>query len=387
MKKKWIAGILAGCMALSFAACAGKEEDSFSNVRETNSETDAVAETEKESQETKETESETEIVETAETKDGYVLDFTESEKTIVFEHTWMDCIYQMLTEVRKNNEVIDDANPEYANSYFLYDMNQDEVPELFIAYGSCEADAHMIVYEVFQDEMVHVGEIASGHSSFYAVEGGLLQNLGHMGYQEMNFIYQDGDGFVYEQAFSGDFNDKPEEDYKEPTEFYKEAVKIPQYRLELDFPLLQYDGQKLSTKVEIPDEQVIEILENTKDENGQVIGVTGDGYGGACGLTSFDEYIKAGVVGDYMSQDGEVKECTFVDLNGDGQSEALLKVYDSDSSFIYVVLSVQDHKVYAYSIHYLYNYECTPEGVLINTEYQDQIRVQFYADECYLSFE
>lgn len=72
---------------------------------------------------------------------------TTLEETVVDESLWQDAYRQVLLE---KVDFLKEREPEYGimlyGSYCLYDMDLDDVPELLVHLGSCEADAS---YELF----------------------------------------------------------------------------------------------------------------------------------------------------------------------------------------------------------------------------------------------
>ena len=72
-------------------------------------------------------------------------------------------------------------------SYSLYDVDRDGVPELFVKYGDCEAAFVYKCYAFRDGQVVCIGEFAGGHSSLYTHpdKSAVLRSAGHMGYAEL----------------------------------------------------------------------------------------------------------------------------------------------------------------------------------------------------------
>lgn len=74
-----------------------------------------------------------------------------------------------------------------SESYSLYDVDRDGVPELFVKYGDCEAAFVYKCYAFRDGQVVCIGEFAGGHSSLYTHpdKSAVLRSAGHMGYAEL----------------------------------------------------------------------------------------------------------------------------------------------------------------------------------------------------------
>lgn len=104
---------------------------------------------------------------------------------------------------------------EYENCYyFLYDITNNGMPELWVIAGTCEADKMLYVY-TYTDRVRKIFETGAGHSGFYQGNRYILQQIAHMGTAIWNKIYY-SNGEIHEKEVYNE--NKPEGDYKEPTE-------------------------------------------------------------------------------------------------------------------------------------------------------------------------
>lgn len=75
----------------------------------------------------------------------------------------------------KFQSVIDTLNVAEDNlvqsEYFLYDITGDDIPELWIRSGSCEADIKLIAYTLDHDKPRKIYEGYGGHSDYFIFEG------------------------------------------------------------------------------------------------------------------------------------------------------------------------------------------------------------------------
>lgn len=101
--------------------------------------------------------------------------------------------------------------------YFLYDITQDGVPELWIKAGTCEADFMLYVYTLKNGVASKIYEDGSSHSGYYRGKNYVLQWWAHMGYAGMARITYDGNKIRKTTIYEED-NIESSEDYKEPTE-------------------------------------------------------------------------------------------------------------------------------------------------------------------------
>lgn len=96
--------------------------------------------------------------------------------------------------------------------YALYDMDKDEIPELLLKYGTCEADYQIVIYTYMDGQLKElVDNISGGHTSFAYdyVADQLVLSYGHMGHGEMSWYDLDENGELRFLISTGslDYND------------------------------------------------------------------------------------------------------------------------------------------------------------------------------------
>ena len=76
------------------------------------------------------------------------------------------------------------------NNYFLYDMDDDEMPELIVKTGTCEADATFGFYTIKNGAIRPLGALSASHMDLYPSEslGGMLYYNAQMGYEKAGGI-------------------------------------------------------------------------------------------------------------------------------------------------------------------------------------------------------
>lgn len=302
---------------------------------------------------------------------------------------WQNAYFEKLTMVRNQNDTnlqLDEYTAEVAYDYFLYDSDYNGVPEIYIMYGTCEADYFLDIYEYNNGELKSLGQMGAGHTSYYSTPSqGLMAYWGHMGSASVSTLKLVNGEFQSQEISSQVLPDDGSVDYTEADALIPGALYINMIGIKEDIPLLLYGSDSVSTKDDVSNDQAKTTIENTYLNNGNVYGVSVDGFGGDTGIVSFNDYLKPGMVYDYMDHDAVVKNSQWVDLNQDGQDECvlLLSYGDDGYSTIYVVLSLQDGNVYAYSLHYI------GDIVTFNADGSFQYRdyyynhLVFFKDQCY----
>jgi hypothetical protein len=125
------------------------------------------------------------------------------------------------------------------SNYYLYDMNSDGIPELFIISGDSEATKEISVYTYtdnpnlkYADDIVNVGIFGCGHGNIYlSNDGQLVIFFAHMGYQHYTYYKLENDWLV-RTYYSGDEYIEAGNEYR-PPENVKEMITIPSSDLSL----------------------------------------------------------------------------------------------------------------------------------------------------------
>lgn len=125
------------------------------------------------------------------------------------------------------------------SNYYLYDMNSDGIPELFIVSGDSEATKEISVYTYtdnpnlkYADDIVNVGIFGCGHGNIYlSNDGQLVIFFAHMGYQHYTYYKLENDWLV-RTYYSGDEYIEAGNEYRTP-ENVKEMITIPSSDLSL----------------------------------------------------------------------------------------------------------------------------------------------------------
>ena len=88
--------------------------------------------------------------------------------------------------------------------YFLYDITQDGVPELWVKAGTCEADNMTYIYTLNDGVASKVDEIGTFHSSIHRGDKYILVCMAYMGGAQWNKITFDGSKIKEKVIFEED---------------------------------------------------------------------------------------------------------------------------------------------------------------------------------------
>lgn len=318
------------------------------------------------------------------------------------ETAWQKAYHDLLTEVRIESKMIrkhEEAYGGVSEVYYLYDIDKDDIPELMIRYGTCEADYYIDIYTYREGQAGYIGGTMAGHTAFYSwpQENAMLAFWGHMGYAFAEKVSIADGQIVIESFFEEDISQDMDAEYTEAEELVPGAVYLWGYRTELDLPLAEYE--KITQKMQgymppeekAPDDDAVkEQISRVINDNGMVYGVTADGFGGDTGYITFEEYCAPGKAARYNELPMQMKGCTWVDVNGDGQTEGILRLEEKPDPSgerswreeLTVILSLQDDVVYAYCLNYSDD-DVLHENGVFETVYRETYGLSFDKDECY----
>ena len=309
----------------------------------------------------------------------------------------------------------DPDNPEYdpnwaeaeaaeaVGSYFLYDMDSNGVPELLMCYGD---GIHTTVYGCEEGVVTELGDVDSGHASFYTWPGenAVAIRWSHMGGLCLRKLsLSDGaltEEWVYEEFAEESFT--PMEDLIPGTLWLRAAhptVTMPEYGA-LTLPVRRY-GTKAEPQPLDParDGEAKSAIGQALTGGAEFFGVTADGwggyslaedrFGGDTGLTTMEAYLRPGGVSLYAELPLVVTDRAWLDCNGDGQSEALVSIEYAEgdrsygSGFAALFSLEEDGRVYAYCVSHVTDCRWNGEGFV--SEYDETpFAVAFDLEQAYL---
>lgn len=295
-----------------------------------------------------------------------------------------------------------------SESYSLYDVDRDGVPELFVKYGSFEAAFTYQCYAFRDGQVVCIGEFDGGHSSLYAHpdKHAVLRAEGHMGFHEVYEYPMEGGVLTEEREV---FREEDVRTYTPMEEIAPGAEYIGYFYTWLGtrdrscftgeapysegrallLPIADWQDGPAATGSN--SEQARTAILAALDGKTEVYGASGDHSYGDTGPIAWSDYAQA-VEGGHNSQvTARIAAHTWVDMNGDGQEECLLRVETEGrrngepvwtGGECHVVFSVQDGTVYAYNFHHHYDAVFYDDGAILDS-YGGTVRLSFWKGQCY----
>ena len=287
------------------------------------------------------------------------------------------------------------------DGYYLYDVDKDDVPELMVKFGTCEADYDGRLYTFDGEKAVYVGEFPLGHSGLATCpsQNGVILNYGHMGGAYMQKMTLKNGELEFEELLSETLGDDPDASYTLPGEVIPGADTLSEMKQEDTLPFDTYEIWSVNMSADlnattIADETLEQRYLDTILHNGTVVGITADGYGGDTGTCTMEEYLGPNMVNQYADAGMVVEAYTYIDMNEDGTEECVLRLRGADPeesddlSGKWVVLSEQDGTMYAYCINYQMTYTLLENGAFRpNDAYStNNFRILFDKDQCFLYY-
>ena len=286
-----------------------------------------------------------------------------------------------------------------SDSYSLYDVDKDGVPELFLKCGTCEADYYTLGYTFRGGQLSALGSFPSGHSSLYTVPGenGIIFREGHMGYGSIEkFSLTDGGSIgPWETLLTETEEDTRRDGYTDPAELVPGSELIPscytctQFRPAdspaLLLPVYDYQGREFPAPME--EAEVRAVISKVLYKNAFLFGVSGDGFHGDTGPVTLEEYLRPGAAYPYGDQPLAVQKTAWADVNGDGQTDCLLWLEQQREKWtgqFCAVLSAEGDTVYTYFFDSPQDVTVAPDGTVTFQFFEDYWeRVSFYRNQCY----
>lgn len=292
-----------------------------------------------------------------------------------------------------------------SESYYLYDVDKDGVPELFVKYGSCEAAFTYQCYTFRNERMVCIGEFDGGHSGLYTHpdKSAVLRSEGHMGYKEVYEYPMEGGVLTEERVLF------TEEDVREytPTDEIVPGAEFIRWlytrRGEEDdsywtgrapysagkallLPIANYyDGRPVTGS---SSEQARAAILAALSGEGEVYGASGDHFNGDVGPMSWEKYVQTITAVPNAQVTANITAHFWQDMNGDGQEECVLHLEseirrgeETWSGEDMVMFSEQDGVVYAYCFDFYERDDFCTDGTIRN--YDGRLALSFWKDQCY----
>lgn len=302
-----------------------------------------------------------------------------------------------------------------SETYSLYDVDRDGVPELFVSYGGWIAQC----YTYRDGQIVCIGEFDMKDSGLYShpEKDAVLLHGGRMGYYEL-YEYPMEDGRLGEAREI--FSEGPVDAWTEAEEIVPGAEPIPYFYTWLGIYQRNYASYAPESEYLVDDQihasagkalllpicdwydgpavtggdlgQARTAILAALDGEAQIYGASGDHFYGDVGWTTWEEYIQPGAAYFYNERPLETVGHAWMDMNGDGQEECLLRVVTSRGEDdgngepwtleATVVLTEQDGTVYAYLFGFYEDADdFRDDGTILN--FGETWKLSFWKGQCY----
>ena len=294
-----------------------------------------------------------------------------------------------------------------SESYSLYDVDRDGVPELFVKYGNCEAAFTYQCYTWQDNQVVCIGEFDGGHSGLYTYpdKSAVVRSTGHMGYAELYEYPMENGVLMVEREI---FREEDARDYTPTEEIVPGAEYIEYFYTRrgaeddsywtgrtpyslgeaLLLPICDWGVGRPATgdSSETARAAILAALNGERE----VYGASGDHFNGDVGPGTWEEYIQMAEGRPNTQVTARVAAYIWVDMNGDSQEECLLKmetegVREGEVAWTgetILVLSEQGGTIYAYYFGHYFQSTFCEDGTILD-DYGKTCRLSFWKGQCY----
>ncbi len=303
---------------------------------------------------------------------------------------WKASYKALMRELTENSYGVD--------GYYLYDVDKDGIPEITVELGDCEASYRGWLYMFDGEKAVYAGEFSLGHSGLATCpsQNGMILSFGQMGVAYMKKITLENGQLGFEDLLEETLEDW-DDTYTDPGEIIPGADYLSEMKPGDTLPMDTYEIWLSNMRAEIDatttaDEALEQRYLDILLQNGTIVGITADGFGGDLGTCTMEEYLGPNMVEKYADAGMVVEAYTYIDMNGDGTEECVLRLGEADPeeayyvSDLWVVLSEQDGTMYAYCINYRDSFTLLENGTFRpdGEYYVNNFRMLFDKDQCFL---
>ena len=233
---------------------------------------------------------------------------------------------------------------ECIDSYTIYDIDKDNIPELFIRFGHCEASYCGKIYTYADGKAQLVEENGMSHTSLHSFPGdnGVLFYMGHMGVTDCyKLMLKDGKA-EYEELFENDYNEQSESgedaESKDINDVVPGSCYLEEYGCTNTYPIEKYEviadfskgtAKAASDAYTYPDNNP-EFYNELMQNGGTVNAVSLDTFMKTPGEIPFSQLLEKSQIYEYYEGGGEINGVTYADLNSDGIYECIFYIGEHD---------------------------------------------------------
>lgn len=289
-----------------------------------------------------------------------------------------------------------------SDHYLLYDVDKDDTPELFIAFGHLASPIYRC-YTYRAGQVLEIGTVEEGSASFHTWpdENGVLVTWGRMSHWGgTRYRIVDGKLEAGELVYDQDLAWVREHGCKAPSQYVPGTAPIPPYythtRHEVDdtpallLPICDWDPTRRAESRPQSEHLVRRIIGTVLRGQRSFLGVPGDNFDGGTGRITLPEYLTPQGAYPYTDKPLTPTALAWADVNGDGQTDCILRLEkgpdeNGNTNSFYTVFHFQDERVYAYFFNFVYGFGVDPDGTVYFKTYNGTWggKISFYQDQCY----
>ncbi len=303
---------------------------------------------------------------------------------------WKKAYNSKLSDFMKNGDTFDGTQSYKmpAESYFLYDMDKDGIPELCVRFGESEADYFLKIFSYLDSKVVERAAFGCGHTSFYSSSNKeIITEWSHMNGTYISRLWFTDSGYSTDEIWDVNYNNNPDIEDKSPEDFIEGSKLLTEFKLNTRLPLSGY-GISMPTSKNPDNDDVHKKINEVINNNEYVHLIIASRYNDKYDKDKvrYDTLFKKGTISKYDSY--VLINTKWGDLNGDGQDECilLLGLKETSSDCNIVVLSLQDGVVYAYADEYYKSDLFVKDNIIYYDEGKLSKIIVFYKYNAYTEY-
>ena len=303
-------------------------------------------------------------------------DFPEEPKLYAdldWKSVYIEEIQRRALEVPSSDADISD----YPETYYVYDIDKDGIPELIEKRGDAEAVYEGVIFTCKEENgeavLTEIGTVGLGHCSLLSCpdENGVFLYYGHMGFASGEKVRLENERLQSEELFFVDGQNDQTIEYPDANAYVPNAALLSGCEISKSILISRYEEIMIRSTEPIdvlPESErrenyLGEIIPDIIENNGGIFVCSADPYGPSAGYVTYQEFLtKLDVWGGTY----EMEDYAYVDVNGVGEVECVMQFKEQGAEypmFHMAVFSAQDDGVYAYIWHFTAGYTVLENGI------------------------